>query len=70
MKVKDVGFDENGDVEHTTSFTLEERNRLAVYGNMMRNLSVSETEELDKFSVHALDYGSTKCRELNRCTSQ
>lgn len=66
MKVKDVGFDDNGDVEYTVSFTLEERNWLAVYENMMRNLSVSEMEELDKFSDYALDYGSTKCRELNR----
>lgn len=61
MDVKEIGFDETGDVEYTATLTFEERNWLAVYSNMADNLCECDMDIVDRFAVKACDYGFSKC---------
>lgn len=64
MKVKDVGFDEAGDVEYTVTLTLEERNWLAAYERIASKLSDGEMEPLHSFAIKASCYDRTKCESF------
>ena len=66
MKITATSVNELGEVEYTVVPTVEERNWIAVYENMRRNLSDSEMKSLDEFAEDALDYDYNKCLALNR----
>lgn len=66
MKITATKVNYNGELEYTVVPTVEERNWMAVYANMRRNLREPEMRSLDRLASAAWDYGSTKCRELFR----
>lgn len=66
MKITATRVNELGEVEYTAVPTVEERNWIAVYENMRRNLPDSEMKSLDEFSEDAWDYEFNKCWALNR----
>ena len=66
MKVTATGVNELGEMEYTVVPTVEERNWIAVYENMRRNMPDYEINSLDEFAEEACNYESDKCRALNR----
>ena len=66
MKVTATRVNELGEMEYTVVPTVEERNWIAVYENMRRNMPDYEIKSLDEFAEEACNYESYKCRALNR----
>lgn len=66
MKVTATRVNELGEMEYTVVPTVEERNWIAVYENMRRNIPDYDIKSLDEFAEEACNYESDKCRALNR----
>lgn len=60
MKVKEIGFDETGDVEYRVALTFEEMNWVRAYEYMRNNLPESYIEQIDEFVSCALRYGQVE----------
>lgn len=66
MKITSTRVNELGEIEYTVVATVEERNWIAVYENMSRNMPDYEIKSLDEFAEEARNYDYNKCRALNR----
>ena len=56
MDLKEIGFEETGDVEYTVALTLEEMNWVRAYEYMRNNLPERYIEQMDEFVSYALLY--------------
>lgn len=66
MKITSTRVNELGEMEYTVVPTVEERNWMAVYENMRRNMLDYEMNSLDEFAEEACNYCYNKCSALNR----